>query len=271
MGGCPVRVEPQFFEKVWGTTELEPWFPDSKNRIGEVWFPAGEILVKFLFTSARLSVQVHPDDAFARRVERQSGKTELWYLLRTETGARIAMGFRRSISPERIREAALSGEIETLIDWVPVSKGETYLSPSGTVHAIGAGIVLCEIQQNSDITYRLYDYGRPRELHLDKAMQVVHGEPHSGRLTPVPQDDGSQRLAGCQHFVTDLLEIEREFTSQPQRGKDHALVVLEGTGKISGQAFQPGQVWRLPDSMGPCRVEPNGKARLLRCFVPVSQ
>ena len=264
-------MNPGSTRKSGGTTELEPWFPDSQDKIGEVWFPVGEILVKFLFTSARLSVQVHPDDAFARRVERQSGKTELWYLLRTEPGARIAMGFRRSISPERIREAALSGEIEGLINWVPVSKGESYLSPSGTVHAIGAGIVLCEIQQNSDITYRLYDYGRPRELHLDKAMQVVRGEPHSGRLRPVAQDDGGQRLARCEHFVTDLLEIEREFTSQPQRGTDHALVVLEGSGMISGGAFQAGQVWRLPDNMGPCRIEPNGKAKLLRCFVPISQ
>ena len=271
MSECPVRVEPRFFEKVWGTTELEPWFPNSENKIGEVWFPAGGIRVKFLFTSARLSVQVHPDDAFAWKVEQQSGKTELWYLLRTEADARIAMGFRESISAERIRESALSGEIETLIDWVPVSKGETYLSPSGTVHAIGAGIVLCEIQQNSDITYRLYDYGRPRELHLDKAMQVVHGEPHSGKLEPVAQDDGSQRLARCEHFVTDLLEVEGEFTCLPQGGKDHVLVVLEGTGTFSTEAFQAGEVWRLPEDMGPCRIEATGKAKLLRCFVPPSQ
>jgi mannose-6-phosphate isomerase len=125
----------------------------------------------------------------------------MWHILRADPGAQIAIGFREPITKDRLRESSLSGEIEHLLRWVDVSPGETYFIPAGTVHAIGAGIALCEIQQHSDVTYRLYDYGRPRELHLDKALQVADTSAHDGRPVPLPID--------CAYFHTDLLLMDQ--------------------------------------------------------------
>src|ERR1700692_4677210 len=160
----PVRLTRRFVPKVWGSTRLEPWFPDSAEKIGEVWFegpPKPPLLIKFLFTTEPLSVQVHPE-----------GKTEMWHILAADPGAKIAAGSREKITEQRLRESALSGEIENLLEWFEARPGDTFFIPAGTVHAIGAGLALCEIQQWSDITYRLYDYGRPRELHLPQALTV---------------------------------------------------------------------------------------------------
>ncbi|MGH9654009.1 MAG: class I mannose-6-phosphate isomerase, partial [Bryobacteraceae bacterium] len=168
----PVRLEPVFRDRIWGREDLRPLFPDAPQgrRIGEVWFepktPHG-LLVKFLFTSERLSVQVHPDDDYARRRHNSLGKTEAWYVLDAQPPGELAVGFREPLTPERLREVAQSGEIEQFLDWRKVSPGDLVFVPAGTVHAIGAGLTVCEIQENSDITYRLYDYGRGRELHLD--------------------------------------------------------------------------------------------------------
>ena len=176
----PVRLPTRFLEKVWGTPDLLPWYPPAQKKIGEVWFEADlPLLVKFVFTSERLSVQVHPNDQFAAAHENSRGKTEMWYVMRAEPGARLAIGFRESISCERLRDAAISGEIEQLLNWMEVEAGDAFFVPAGTVHAIGSGLALCEIQQHSDVTYRLYDYGRPRELHLDQAIQVASTEAKS--------------------------------------------------------------------------------------------
>src|SRR5438128_9591375 len=166
------RLTPVLHEKVWGRTRLAPWFPDSDRPIGEARYGVEgrdlPLLVKLLFTSEKLSLQLHPDDG----EDGPRGKTEMWHILEAEPGATIALGFREPITRERLVESARSGEIERLVNWIPVQPGETYFTPAHTVHAIGAGIVLCEIQQNSDVTYRLYDYGRPRELHLEKAAAI---------------------------------------------------------------------------------------------------
>jgi len=177
----PVRLKPSLREKVWGKTALEPWFSNSARPIGEAWFLGDRelpLLVKLIFTSERLSVQVHPDDG----EDGPRGKTEMWYILDAEPGAAIALGFREPITREQLREAARTGEIEELLNWIPVKKGETYFTPAHTVHAIGAGIVLCEIQQNSDVTYRLWDYGRPREIHIEKAVPIADLTVHPGIL-----------------------------------------------------------------------------------------
>src|SRR5262245_29137069 len=163
------RLEPKFVERVWGTTDLSPLFPDQHRKIGEVWFDAGPafpLLTKFLFTSAKLSIQVHPDDAYAQVVENSRGKSEMWHILSAKPHSTIALGFREPVTQEQLRISIADGSVEELLNWVPVKAGDTYYAAAGTVHAIGAGISLCEIQQNSDVTYRLYDYGRPRELHL---------------------------------------------------------------------------------------------------------
>ena len=174
----PIRM----VEKPWGVGQLPaPFAAEGGKRIGEIWFepPAAlnRLLVKYIFTSEKLSVQVHPSDA-----QRPGhGKEECWLVLDAEPDARLAIGFRHNVMPEQIRAAALDGSIEQLLDWHRARRGDFFYLPAGTVHAIGPGLSLVEIQQNSDITYRLYDYGRPRELHLDAAMDVAQGTRYDGR------------------------------------------------------------------------------------------
>ncbi len=298
----PLRLLPSYREKIWGATALEPWFRDSDTKIGEVWFTFDQnrtedgrvlsdliseygadftgadrpwdsfpLLVKFIFTTDRLSVQVHPDDEQARAWESCPGKTEMWHILRADPGAAIALGFKQAISSERLRESALSGEIEDLIRWFPVHAGNTFFTPPGTVHAIGSGLALVEIQQNSDITYRLYDYGRPRELHLDKAIAVAHPEPHPGPSAPVDLGDGRQRLVCSEHFVTELIEYGREALYSPERGRIHILIVLEGRGTLGGRPFGPGECWLVPASAEPFPIAVQSPVKLLRTYVPPPQ
>jgi mannose-6-phosphate isomerase len=196
----PIRLPTRFLEKVWGTEDLAPWYPNLGEKIGEVWFDADlPLLIKFVFTSGALSVQVHPDDTFAGAHENSRGKTEMWYILRADPGAQLAIGFLETITPERLRESAASGEIEKLLNWIPVDAGDAFFIPAGTVHAIGAGLAICEIQQHSDITYRLYDYGRPRELQLEKAAQVSSLHAMQAKPTMLPID--------CPFFHTELALI----------------------------------------------------------------
>ena len=178
----PVRHLPQLkVEKVWGRDRLpEPFTTMDEKKIGEIWFdPPAEmpdLLVKYLFTSEKLSVQVHPSTADA--LPSEQGKEECWLVLDAEPGAQLAIGFNEPLSREEIRAAALDGSIENLLTWHAVKPGDFYYLPAGTVHAIGAGIALVEVQQNSDTTFRLYDYGRPRELHLERALAVADGGPY---------------------------------------------------------------------------------------------
>lgn len=174
----PAKLPCRLVEKPWGRDSLPGEFGgDHGRRIGEAWFEGpGELplLVKYLFTNERLSVQVHPDDGQARALGYRRGKSECWYVVDAEEGATIGLGFLDDLGPEELRRAALDGSIERLLEWQPVAAGDFIYVPAGTVHAIGTGLTLLEIQQNSDVTYRLYDYGRPRELHLDEAVAVAH-------------------------------------------------------------------------------------------------
>ena len=256
----PVRLPTRFLEKVWGTTELLPWYPDSAKKIGEVWFEADlPLLVKFVFTSDRLSVQVHPDDEFAAAHEKSRGKTEMWYVLRADPGARIATGFRRSISRERLRESALSGEIEHLLNWIDVTAGDAFYVPAGTVHAIGGGLALCEIQQYSDITYRLYDYGRPRELHLDKAVQVASTEASTVGPVPLPID--------CKYFHTERAKTTSPLQYSPESSRFHLLIFLSGSGHIGQEPFREGETWLVPPGAAPFLIQPAEPAKFLRTWV----
>ncbi len=135
------------------------------------------LLVKLLFTTERLSVQVHPDDEYAEEHHGSLGKTEAWYVLDATPPGEVAVGFRQTLTPDQFNAAVHSGEIENLLDWRKVQAGDIIYVPAGTVHAIGAGVTICEIQENSDITYRLYDYGRPRELHLEHGTKVSRVRP----------------------------------------------------------------------------------------------
>ena len=265
-GSKPVRLPARFLEKIWGTTDLSPWYPSSAQKIGEVWFEADlPLLVKFVFTSDRLSVQVHPGDDFAKTHENSRGKTEMWYVLRADPGARIAAGFRQSISRERLRESALNGEIEDLLQWVDVKAGDAFYVPAGTVHAIGGGLALCEIQQHSDITYRLYDYGRPRELHLEKAIQVASIE--AGRTGPVPLP------IDCEYFHTELAKTSTPLRYSPEAARFHLLIFLSGSGYITGHSgtvepFREGETWLVPALASPFSIQPSEPAKFLRTWVP---
>ena len=265
----PVRLTPSFREKVWGKTSLEPLFPEPGARIGEVWY-SGEtelaILVKFIFTSERLSVQVHPADG----EEGPRGKTEMWHILDAEPGASIALGFRKPVTRERLWEATRTGEIEQLLNWLPVKAGDTYFTPAHTVHAIGAGIVLCEIQQNSDVTYRLWDYGRPREIHVERAVPISDLGVHPGASRPVPVAPGVEELARSDYFVTQSVRLARggELTFPAERC--HLWICLEGAGNIgpSGR-YHAGEVWLIPEEGEQPTITAGEETRFLRTWVPV--
>ena len=170
---------PRMVEKPWGRRDLPAEFGSTGDRqIGEIWYehPSGDdlpLLAKYIFTSEKLSIQVHPDDAHARHHGLSHGKSECWYVLDADEGAVLGLGLTQNLTSAEIRGAALDGSIEELLAWQPVSAGDFIFVPAGTIHAIGAGITLLEFQQNTDVTYRLYDYGRPRELHLDDATEVA--------------------------------------------------------------------------------------------------
>jgi mannose-6-phosphate isomerase len=181
-----VKLAVGYIEKPWGRTELPPIFTAQPGtRIGEIWFASEStlpLLAKYLFTSEKLSVQVHPSDEQARARGLPRGKAECWYILDAEPGATIGLGLRNPLTREELRRAALNGSIIDAIDWRPIQAGDFFYVPPGTIHAIGKGISLLEIQQNSDVTYRLYDYGRPRELHLDEGIAVSTLEPYAKEL-----------------------------------------------------------------------------------------
>jgi len=262
MGGAPFQIAPRFVERVWGSTDLSPWFGHVEARTGEVWFDAGPILIKFLFTSEPLSVQVHPDDRYAREKENSSGKTELWYVLRAGPGARIALGFRNPVSREEVRRAAERGDIEAMLGWHEPKAGDTFFTPAGTVHALGASLAVCEIQQNSDITYRLYDYQRGRPLHLDKGLEVADLGAHPGLSKPEELDGGGTLLARCDYFVT-----ERWQWKQPAICGGGWIIILSGRGSVEGEVFEPGQVWKIASGS---TVRPEKEVTLLRTYVPAT-
>lgn len=179
------RLPTLMVEKVWGRDTLpESFTAPAGKRIGEIWFEPPpelpELLVKYLFTSEKLSVQVHPSDANA--LPGEDGKEECWLVLDAEPGAKLAIGFEEELSPEEVEAAARDGSIERLLTWHEAKAGDVFFLPPGTVHAIGPGLALVEVQQNSDTTFRLYDYGRPRDLHLERAMAVADTSPYPPEL-----------------------------------------------------------------------------------------
>jgi mannose-6-phosphate isomerase len=208
--------------------------------IGEAWFPAEtDLLLKLIFTSERLSVQVHPDDAYAAAHHESLGKTEAWYIVSADEGAEVAVGFREHLTPDRAREAAQSGEIEQLLAWHKMKTGDVVFVPAGTVHAIGAGLIICEVQENSDITYRLYDYGRPRELHLEHGMTVAKLEPYSSGTAARPLAPGRDLLVECPYFRMERLRPQASIAIDAGLPSDAILICVGGEGTI-------GQAWFIP-------------------------
>jgi mannose-6-phosphate isomerase len=223
-----MKLERRYVEKPWGRTQLPPMFetPTGK-RIGEVWFsgdPSLPLLVKYIFTGERLSIQVHPNDEQAQARGLRSGKSECWYVLDADPGAVLGLGLVRAVDRDDLRAAALDGSIEHLMDWRPVAAGDFVFVPPGTVHAIGAGISLLEFQQNSDVTYRLYDYGRPRELHLDDGIAVSNPSSFPSNSITHPRMEEDRILVEGPHFIL--------MQSHGDELEDHRRWVVPLTGQV---------------------------------------
>jgi mannose-6-phosphate isomerase len=236
-------LAPKLVEKPWGRDTLPAPFEGSAGtRIGEIWFePPPELdalLAKYLFTSEALSVQVHPDDARAPQGTR--GKEECWLVLDAEPGARLAIGFRRPVSAGDLRAAAQDGSVEELLAWHPVTTGDFFYLPAGTVHAIGAGLTIAELQQNSDVTYRLYDYGRPRALHLDEALEVanrgIYHDPRQRRVEP----DETCALVDGPHFRLAQVVGVPDATTLAQFDKPLMILPLSGEVTIGADTISAG-------------------------------
>jgi mannose-6-phosphate isomerase len=253
-----MELNKHIVEKPWGRTDIPVAFGDfGSARVGEIWYDTDDgaalpILVKWLFTSEKLSIQVHPNDAQAQARGMASGKEECWYIVDAKPNAVLGMGTKRLLSEEELREASLSGEIESLMDWKPVKAGDYFYIPAGTVHAIGAGITLVEVQQYADITYRLYDYGRPRELHLEDGVAVSKPAPYadarSGHVT------GRCTLVDGPHFRLDHVTSQDDLRAINWQGP-FWVIPLYGQIVVAGQSAGAGQCY-LVASLDGVEIEP---------------
>jgi mannose-6-phosphate isomerase len=258
MDSAPVLLRDTPRDMVWGIMQTEGRY--AGMRIGEVWFDAGPLLIKFITTADKLSVQVHPDDEYASQHEVHRGgrgKTEIWHVMAAAAGARIAIGFTgEQISREQVQSAALEGRLEQELCWLDAQAGQTIFVPAGTVHAMGAGLTICEIQQHCDITYRMYDYGRldrgqPRELHLDRALDVMAADrglaPGAG-MVELP-------FRG-EYFQIAALSVSEVSVNEVSEVPAGHWVILDGEGTIGGQPYEPRQVWKIssPAEWRPARA-----------------
>lgn len=233
-------------DKPWGRDALPaPFVAPPGARIGEIWFePTPELpqlLAKYIFTSEKLSVQVHPSDAqtLAAGLGRQ-GKEECWLVLDAEPGATLGVGLNAPGDAESLRAAALDGGIEALLQWHPVRAGDFFYIPANTIHAIGAGIALVEVQQNSDITYRLYDYGRPRELHLDEGLAVAQAMPHDAGLRRNVPESGGITLVEGPYFRLDRLDGPPDAAVQARYRGACLILPLQRPVRIGADLIGPG-------------------------------
>jgi mannose-6-phosphate isomerase len=234
-----MKLKTEYIEKPWGRTRLPPMFtPPPGARVGEIWFEADRslpLLVKYLFTSEKLSVQVHPDDEQARDHGLPRGKAECWYVLDADADAKIGLGLKHPLARAELRSAALDGSIMAAMDWRPVRAGDFLYVPPGTIHAIGEGISLLEVQQNSDVTYRLYDYGRPRELHLEDGVAVSTLDVYPEELAQHVDNDEERVLVDgprftLVHAISDRLQDRTRW-----------ILPLQGSVRCNGETASAGE------------------------------
>lgn len=249
--------------------------------------PKFPLLVKFIFTEEKLSVQVHPGDEYATVHEQAAGgrgKTEMWYAMSARPGAEVMVGLKREVTRESFERAIAEGSAENSLEHVRLHAGDAVFVPAGTAHTIGAGLMLCEIQQHSDLTYRVYDYdrrdaqGRARELHVEKALAVLRfGQQIGGKIEPVKVRRGSIAktfLAACPYFSTEKWEFSGRISAATSGEHFELLIVLEGSGQFHFSEgfvdYQPAQVWMIPAGLGEFRLEAQSPTCLLRTYVPAS-
>jgi mannose-6-phosphate isomerase len=317
-------MSPAFDPRPWGTLDLSAIYPNHKfnERIGEAWLTGDNcvvangplakrtlaelskefgselvgtaardaqrfpLLLKFLFTEEKLSVQVHPDDATAQRFGEPWGKTECWYVAHAKPGSQIALGLKPGVTRAQFEQAIHDKSAEGLLNWVNIYQGEMIYMAGGTVHTIGPGAVLLETQQQSDTTYRLYDYGRPRPLHLERGLASVKERTASGKVirpAPVAINGGRNRrssMIAAPYFTVDLFELKepQDFSIELEKnvsGKTSAqiLVAVEGCGVVEAQGRDPvmlakGDAVVIPAALQGFTVRPQWAVEFLKACVP---
>ncbi|HXY52512.1 MAG TPA: type I phosphomannose isomerase catalytic subunit [Terriglobales bacterium] len=310
-----------FDPRPWGTTDLSPIYPDHKfdEKIGEAWLTGeqckvangplagktlaqlsheygrelvGEaarnpqrfpLLLKFLFPHDKLSVQVHPDDAEAQRRGQPWGKTECWYVAAARPGAQLALGLKPGVTRAQLERAIHEKHAEKLLHWIHIYPGEMIYVAGGTVHTLGPGAILVETQQQSDTTYRLYDYERPRTLHLQEGLAAVKEKVASGKvIRPAPvQVPGTQNtrspLIAAPYFAVDLLGLKepQEFGTRDESGRSSAqiLVAVEGCGIVEAPhmaavTLAKGDAAVVPAGVEKVMVRPQWSVEFLKAYVP---
>ncbi len=275
---APFLIDPHFDPRIWGYRDLRPWFDITAGAepIGEVWLtgdqcriasghhagtplgklfaespaelmgsaahPGSPLLMKIIFAKEKLSVQVHPDDAMAHKYGEPRGKTECWYTLAAEPGAAVALGLKPNVSMEEVRAGIHDGTLENFLNSVPVAKGDMVFVDAGTVHAIWPGAILFETQQYSDTTYRMYDYGRPRELHIDKSLEATKLATRSGKVPPQVLRDRTV-LIDVEYFRIEQFTIEGTCSSASLRGNGEPdgglsyLFAANGSARLVSESF----------------------------------
>jgi mannose-6-phosphate isomerase len=252
------RLTPRIVEKPWGRRDLAPWLATiaaDAPAVGELVYEDGAareaapLLVKTLFTNAPLSLQVHPDDAAAARLGLPRGKDEAWVVLDAEPGATIALGVKPGVDTTALASAAERGDLADLVVHRPVVAGDVLFAPAGTVHAIGAGLKIVEIQQNLDVTYRLYDYGSDRELHLADGLAVSLTQPWTPPPPPVKLPYGRTVAVAGPKFVVERVTVNGAGRLAPVSGRPVWVAVIAGAGRVGGASFAAGSVWRCDDAV----------------------
>jgi mannose-6-phosphate isomerase len=258
--------------KPWGVSDLQPWnsIDGGNDAVGELWFeraderaPIPALLLKLLFTSEPLSIQVHPDDTFARAMGMPNGKTEAWYIISAKPGAQIGVGLMHRVTPRELRASIRNGSIVELVRWRPAATGDVIFIPAGTIHAIGAGIVLAEIQQRSDTTFRLFDYSRQRELHEDNGVAVANAWPLRPPHNPTCLTDGRTLLVASRYFVLERLDLPKGSSWALLAEPETWILVLEGHAAIGLTAVSVGQAAFVGGGRSSIEVGINGLTALV--------
>jgi mannose-6-phosphate isomerase len=262
----------QVVRKPWGVADLHPWsgIDGSDEAIGELWFqradknaPIPALLFKLLFTSEPLSIQVHPNDAFARSIGLPNGKTEAWYILSATPEARIAVGLKRHLTPQQLRASIKDGSIAGLTQWRPARRGDVIFVPAGTIHAIGAGIMLAEIQQHSDATFRLFDYGRQRELHEESAIAVSDAGPAQTQAVARRLSDQRWALIASPHFVLERINLAANSAWALTADRETWMLVIEGHARIGATNTAVGDAIFIEADRAGIEVGPDGMSALI--------
>jgi mannose-6-phosphate isomerase len=244
------RVTVNSVNKPWGVADPRPWAQPSSTgaRIGELWYERTDractlpsLLIKLLFTSQPLSIQVHPDDAFARSIGLPNGKSEAWYIVDAAPDAKVALGLSRTCTPQQLRQSIEDGSIAELVVWRPVVVGDVISVPAGTIHAIGGGLIIAEIQQRSDTTYRLFDHGRQRDLHVDCAVAAAHAGAATIQSDPVRISHQRTLLASNPYFLLERVELTSESAWRLQTSQETWLLALSGSASVGPLELSAGE------------------------------